>query len=294
MHSTSRPPRSDPMKSSLRTLLDSEEFFYPLQVLLQDWSVENLVVLPTRHRESIIQYLPEQQKLAMAVLFARIDDLAPRVSATLLQASASTTDIAPVEMVVDEKEDAAEPWIDFKRVCAGDSLSSVLQNSASVFVVSELPARLAKKLADVPLQSSAVFSLDLSCNVLFAEDMGKVYTAVQNTACKTLDLSKNRIFASTQAEFDKLSIALIGILELKQLRFCDITINPIASIDSQDFFVQLADKQLEKLIFIPEHWLSAGHWKVMLQFDPDRCAMVMKRHTAYYRYRAQAHYKQVK
>jgi hypothetical protein len=59
----------------------------------------------------------------------------------------------------------------------------------------------------------------------------------------------------------------------------DISHNPIASVERQDFFEKLTEEQLKKLIFLPKQWVKTGAWKVLLTKFQD---IVRETHNKYY------------
>ena len=60
----------------------------------------------------------------------------------------------------------------------------------------------------------------------------------------------------------------------------DITVNFLASIDRLDFFQQLTNKQLEKLIWIPDNWVDNVSWKIVVKVTQQE--IVEKAHKQHY------------
>lgn len=118
--------------------------------------------------------------------------------------------------------------------------------------------------------SNGAVEVDLSNNNLTDEDVPAIVLLTETCTPKTVNISSNRIHgvADTQNMTEE---AIMKILEVVQ--FLNITWNPFASTDKKDFFARLKQQQLERLVWIPEAWVSAGHWKALIPRITTPCSI---------------------
>lgn len=113
--------------------------------------------------------------------------------------------------------------------------------------------------------------VDLSFNTLGDDDVQGIVRFV-GALCRvtrghqvSVSLSGNRLGAKG---LDDTYEAVIRICEQHdKLRFVDVTMNPLASIDRADLFAKLTPEVLGKLIFVYEHWLDSRSWTAMVRRD---------------------------
>jgi len=121
--------------------------------------------------------------------------------------------------------------------------------------------------------------VNLSNNNLMDTDVPLIADRVAKWAPSVLDISGNRIYGSnieTQASVDR---GLRTILSNPGINFVVIDGNPIATVDRTDFFKSLSAADLEKLVWIPRCWVSAGKWKRMV--EPSNYEVVEGTHERY-------------
>jgi len=118
--------------------------------------------------------------------------------------------------------------------------------------------------------------LDLSRNNLLDSDLPIIARCIP-ASCAEIDLSYNRFGVSNPEMATK---AIIDILGHTNLKFLDITVNPIASVDHREFFMKL-ENQFERLIFIPKQWIAGKSWFIMVPGDWQE--LVRRTHTEYYK-----------
>mgnify|MGYP001110283081 CR=1 FL=1 len=97
--------------------------------------------------------------------------------------------------------------------------------------------------------------------------------------CEEVDLRGNRFCEPTADEH------LLRMVRSKQARMVNICQNPLAAIERRDFFEQLTEQDLERLIWIPESWLEGKKWQNVLakgEEKEQKCAIVLNTHRAYY------------
>jgi len=105
-------------------------------------------------------------------------------------------------------------------------------------------------------------NIDLSFNNLLDVDVSFIRQLVnvfaKRNALEIVDISWNRLYGKGEN-----SIPIDEPLKdiLKKCEFLDVTGNPLASIDRQEFYKTLTNAEFSHLIFVPENWLAAGGWK---------------------------------
>eukprot|EP00047_Mylnosiga_fluctuans_P010291 m.15673 g.15673 ORF g.15673 m.15673 type:complete len:268 (-) comp3054_c0_seq1:98-901(-) len=129
-----------------------------------------------------------------------------------------------------------------------------------------------------------------SSNNLLDLDMEHITHFVEQMlpACEIIDLSNNRFHGYPLRE--TLDIPLLRLLNISHVHFVDITINGVATVDRVDFFQFLATQQvlLSKLIFVPESWIAAGHWRrLFTSCSSEVVEGVERSHRLYYKSIAQ-------
>lgn len=127
-----------------------------------------------------------------------------------------------------------------------------------------------------------VVNLDLSDNLLFDGDVAKVRKLVDLLPNLTsLNLSANRFYGvvmAVRAEVDDFIKYLAG---LPNMKYVDITRNPISSKLRNDFIKGLNKDHLSKVIWISESQLENHLWETYFA-DPDSIKMVREVHMGYY------------
>jgi len=118
-----------------------------------------------------------------------------------------------------------------------------------------------KYLEGLKKNVATMHTVNLSDNQLLDCDMKFIKEIVEITKVKEVELSRNRLHGvgRTWPKEDFFS-QLTKVLNFDFVRHINITGNPAASIDSKDFFSNLTENQLRKLIWIPEKWFSAKNW----------------------------------
>eukprot|EP00298_Acanthocystis_sp_HF-20_P011229 c1928_g1_i1.p1 GENE.c1928_g1_i1~~c1928_g1_i1.p1 ORF type:complete len:289 (-),score=65.62 c1928_g1_i1:75-914(-) len=142
-------------------------------------------------------------------------------------------------------------------------------------------------IASLPdqLKNTNFQRLDLSWCTLFDSDFVYILQICEQVpSIKILELQGNRFNRSdkkssqvddkksSQVDDKKSSLVdniLIKILEMNNIKFLNISGNPIATVDHIDLFAKFEEKHFKKLIFIPEFsWIIAGNWKAMIKKHP--------------------------
>jgi len=135
-------------------------------------------------------------------------------------------------------------------------------------------------------ERDSVKILDLSRNSLLDDDVPFVLpitSQFQNLIL--LDLSVNRIAGKSGVDIDS---ALIAILTDKAKRWqLNLSSNPIATIERKDFFAALESRQdwdvaFSRLIWIPEGYVQAANWKILLSSN-DVKDLIFKTHDRFYK-----------
>jgi hypothetical protein len=103
--------------------------------------------------------------------------------------------------------------------------------------------------------------LDLSDNSLMDADMTEIKKLVEKIRPTVVNLAGNRFHGYDQTYQAEVDQALKDILAIEDVKFVDITCNPIASIDRSDLFDTFTEKDFQKLVWVPQHYLTGGVWK---------------------------------
>jgi len=116
---------------------------------------------------------------------------------------------------------------------------------------------------------------DFSMNYLADEDIKIVIEIVENVGfCNIIILRNNQL---TTCYND-----IKGFLAKNIIRYVDITINPIASIDHREaFFKKITKLEFEKLIWIPNSFLEGGSWKDMV--SEEHLQTIINTHVSFYK-----------
>lgn len=140
---------------------------------------------------------------------------------------------------------------------------------------------LPKFFAHMPLHQ--IRRVDLSRNDLFDEDMEPVAEFIQLLPnCEHVLLRLNRFHGVIEKTGQIMDQALEKMLAQPSMQYVDVTHNPLASTDRQDFFRQLPVESLTKLIWIPRQWLASNAWHILLEGRDDVKETVGCTHEAYY------------
>lgn len=125
---------------------------------------------------------------------------------------------------------------------------------------------LLEKFCDSDLRETRKFIC--SYNELFDCDVPYILNIVQKMPnCAEVDLSFNRLYG-TEDTSNMVDRCIRLMLELPQIKHVVIVGNVLASISRKDFYNQLDELHLSKLIWIPKEWLSGNGWKGVLEKTP--------------------------
>jgi hypothetical protein len=125
-------------------------------------------------------------------------------------------------------------------------------------------------------------TLNLSLNNFLDSDLQYVLQLTEKYQVKLLDLSFNSFHgynSLTRQGFDAEFLKVLDNVE----NYVIVYGNPMASVDRMDLFKKFNEKQLSKLIWIPEQWVAAGAWKAMV--DKQFHDIVNKTHVDFYKTR---------
>jgi hypothetical protein len=128
-------------------------------------------------------------------------------------------------------------------------------------------------LESITVTKSNVTSADLSCNNLLDGDVPIIQNLPNIFPCLSLlDLSYNQITskvdtAALRALLRRVTLIIVG--------------NPLATIDGKEFFAGLTKEELGKLIWIPQNWLKARKWVVLIP-DKEKQEFVFTIHERFY------------
>lgn len=114
------------------------------------------------------------------------------------------------------------------------------------------------------------------CDVKY---LSKAVAAMPN--CSEVDLSFNRLYGTSEETKMLLDTNIKSMLELSHVNYVVVIGNVIASLSRKDFYQDLKEEHLKKLIWIPKEWLAGNGWKSVLEnvnFHP----MVEKLHQKYW------------
>jgi len=107
---------------------------------------------------------------------------------------------------------------------------------------------------------NAITFVDLSRNSLFVTDLKHVLALVEKLPnCEVIDLSNNRLRVPPLTD-QLVAGLLIRLLHRPSVKFVDISLNAIASLDGIPMFEVLScyPDLLKKLVWVPESHLSLG------------------------------------
>jgi hypothetical protein len=105
-----------------------------------------------------------------------------------------------------------------------------------------------------------------SHNDLFECDVRYLFNLVAKMPnCFEVDLSFNRLYGTNVETKKMVDNSIKSILELPQVKYVVVIGNVIASLSQKDFFLQLNEDHLKKLIWIPSEWISGKGWKLVLE-----------------------------
>eukprot|EP00298_Acanthocystis_sp_HF-20_P021669 c2818_g1_i1.p1 GENE.c2818_g1_i1~~c2818_g1_i1.p1 ORF type:complete len:264 (+),score=95.75 c2818_g1_i1:52-843(+) len=159
-------------------------------------------------------------------------------------------------------------------------------SSSNKIAIDELAAAITNKEQDSSVQ---LILLDLSWNGLQDIDIQYVKKIFDHVKPKILDLSGNRFhglqgkWSKAPSEENPLDKCIIEILNTAEC--VNISANPIASLDRDDFFANIEKNHPEfwkKLIWIPNPgWVTAGAWKCLVANEESQ-AIVKNTHDEYY------------
>eukprot|EP00300_Choanocystis_sp_HF-7_P034218 c46822_g1_i1.p1 GENE.c46822_g1_i1~~c46822_g1_i1.p1 ORF type:complete len:248 (+),score=51.35 c46822_g1_i1:61-804(+) len=146
----------------------------------------------------------------------------------------------------------------------------------------ELPAQLVN-------EKGPVAGLSLRANNLLDDDVPCILEAVQACLPKSVpdgmwvDLSSNRISGYDSKAREKVDSALQALLAFPQVTFVNLCANPIASVSRADFFYELQDELLLKLIWVPSSMLYSGNWTVLVPTRSDETrSKIIAAHKKFY------------
>jgi len=134
------------------------------------------------------------------------------------------------------------------------------------------------------LDKAQIKILDLSRNNLTDEDFESIYhVATELPNCEEVDLSVNRIQGRAREW-------LLKILRVGHVKWVNVVMNALASVECKDFFQQLKKREKDesgkeiftKLIWIPDNWLKGAGWRTIIddkRFEEDIFAV----HNEYYK-----------
>jgi len=155
-----------------------------------------------------------------------------------------------------------------------DQLASLMRNP---------PKSITKVIEEVRTEKNKLITLDLSRNHITDQSLGTVSTlwqAENSISLKEIDLSSNRISSETLHLFDSL-------LRKDDFKYLNIVDTPAATIDSKPYFSNLASQLLQKLIWIPERWVNAENWHLLLEERSDLINIIKELHNEYYKNKRQ-------
>jgi hypothetical protein len=162
------------------------------------------------------------------------------------------------------------------------SKGSILMKHAPVLVDLQHP-----ELFDVVCLSEAhLGEMDMDDIVKIVEKVDSAKARTNDAKPFIVDLQGNRLMPT-----QRVTENLIRIINLKHVSFVNISVNPIASLDGMEFFSRLnPDKELPKLIFVPEHWLAAQTFMALFDCKDEKrkseiMTAVLGAHRSYYKVR---------
>jgi hypothetical protein len=149
--------------------------------------------------------------------------------------------------------------------------------SATKFDIDELVVLLGKSEC-----REIVEAVDLTwCDLTDGDvtHVSNIVTLLPN--CSVVKLAWNRISGlEARDRVPVVDTPLLAMLSQEKIRQLWIVGNGVASMVRKDFLAKLNDHQLRKLIWIPDEWLDAVHWKNMIR--PEQIQAVIEAHqTAY-------------
>jgi hypothetical protein len=147
-----------------------------------------------------------------------------------------------------------------------------------------------------------VVGLDLSACDLLDADLAYVRAALHVVpACRVVDLSANRLYGRQRVapfpppardDIDPTTTAaqqfdadLNAILAVHSVDFVDITVNVLATADRIDLYQNLPANLLLKLVWIPQPFLAARKWALLIKGRPDEGVLtddIARQHVQYY------------
>lgn len=171
-------------------------------------------------------------------------------------------------------------------------ISSKFKDSAKglpayLIVTDSLPDKI-KSMGKEKIEQIKI--IDVSRNNLTDEDFEPIYNmATELPNCEEVDLSVNRIQGRSREW-------LLKILHLGHLKWVNVVMNTLASVECKDFFQQLKKREKDekgkeiftKLIWIPDNWLKGGGWRTIIddkKFEED----IVAAHNAYYNVKSSNH-----
>jgi len=256
-------------------LFDEHPEFAKLEQYFEDEPLDSVLQVA---KEDFVQVASPEHRFSMVKFWDILHTSSKQPVSQAIPPESAAADVSHCERP--QLHGSLEPWIDLSNKVCG-SVSLQFPDEKAIVHVTAMADYVARCAAQI---DGGEFSLDLSRNDLMAKDVALICKALGHFSCKTVDLSNNRLFATPQDQADFFQ-QMNGLLSRGGLSFCDITINLLASIDFKEYFVSCL--HLDKLIFVPEHWLEAGHWKAMFDDDERKCQIVEVAHRRYYTYRAQ-------
>lgn len=101
-------------------------------------------------------------------------------------------------------------------------------------------------------------------------------------SCRRVDLESN-FFGEPDVKVKGVEVVSLmkQLLRLPQLKFLNITYNPLASIDLPEFFFSLDSQDLARLIWIPEYCLNDSAWLFLIP-DPVNQEIVRQAHLSFF------------
>lgn len=102
--------------------------------------------------------------------------------------------------------------------------------------------------------------------------------------CRIVNFSNNRLHGLRNPDKQHLDSNLKQILNLSHVQYMNITSNAIASVDRMDFYTNLSDYELKKIIFVLPQWVIPGGWTILIP-DPQRQGIVRQAHMNFYNLR---------
>jgi hypothetical protein len=163
-----------------------------------------------------------------------------------------------------------------------DLVSGVIDDPTYVKV-----SKLAGSLKQAPFAIS-VRVLDLSGHFLRDIDMQHVESALDDVKnCSIILLRNNQFYGREQPFKAQVDDPLRRMLTRAQVRFVDICVNGLATLDRKDLFSDHSLAELSKLIFIPAGWSTEGSWTYLVQANTSgpaaAVATVKAAHAQYYK-----------